>query len=176
VSGFVTAGTTVSNAGSVSGTVTQHAPSATLALPTVAACSSLSSKTGISGGIFSYSSGNLTVKSGTVKLATKTYCFNSVTVLAGATLSVTNAVTINLRGKLIGKGQILSTTNLPAKLRINSSYSSSGGVSIVGGTHAAMTILAPKTSVTVAGGSFFGTVLAGTVSLTGAIQFHADQH
>jgi hypothetical protein len=176
VSGFVTAGTTVSNAGTVSGTVTQHAPSATLALPTVAACSSLSAKTGISGGSFTYSSGNLTVKGGTVKLASKTYCFNTVTIAAGSTLSVTGAVTINLKGKLTAKGSIASTTNLPARLHINSSYGSSGGVSIVGGTHAAMTILAPKTSVTVSGGSFFGTVLAGSVSLTGGIQFHADQH
>jgi hypothetical protein len=30
--------------------------------------------------------------------------------------------------------------------------------------------------VTISGGAFFGTVLAGTVSLTGSIQFHADQH
>jgi hypothetical protein len=176
VSGFVTAGTTVSNAGVVGGTVTQHAPSATLSLPTGAACSPLSSRTGISGGSFSLSSGSLTVKSGTVKLASKTYCFNNVTVLSGATLSVTGAVTMNLKGKLVGKGQIVSTTNLPARLHINSSYSSSGGVSIVGGTKAAMTILAPKTSVTVSGGSFFGTVLAATVNLTGGIQFHADQH
>jgi hypothetical protein len=49
-------------------------------------------------------------------------------------------------------------------------------VSIVGGIHAAMTFVAPKTSVTIAGGSFFGTLLAGTVKLTGGLSFHADQH
>ena len=85
-------------------------------------------------------------------------------------------VTINLRGKLIGKGKIASTTNLPAKLHIISNHNGSGGVAIVGGTNAAMTILAPKTSATISGGSFFGTLHAGTVSLTGGIQFHADQH
>ena len=39
-----------------------------------------------------------------------------------------------------------------------------------------MTILAPKTKSTLSGGSFFGTLVAGTVNLTGGIQFHADQH
>ena len=114
VSGNVTAGTTASILGIVSGTVTQHAPSAALPLPTVVACSPFSPKTGISGGSFSYSSGNLTVKSGTVKLASKkTYCFKNVTLAAGSTLSVKGPVTINLTGKLTGKGQIANTTNLP---------------------------------------------------------------
>jgi hypothetical protein len=175
VSGNVTAGTTVSNLGIVSGTVTQHAPSGALSLPTLAACS-LSSSSGISGGSFTYTSGNLVVKSGTVKLASKTYCFNNVTVNAGSTLSVSGLVTINVKGKLAAKGQVANTTNLPANLHINSNYTSSGGVAIVGGPHAAMTILAPKTSVAIAGSSYFGTVFAGTVSLTGAVQFHADQH
>jgi hypothetical protein len=175
VSGDVVAGTTVSNSGTVGGTVTQHSPGPPFSA-TVAACKPFSAKAGISGGTFTYASGNLTVKKGTVKLAAKTYCFHNVTVNKGATLSVTGAVTIKLTGKLAAKGQISSTTNLPGKLSIVSSFASTGGVSIVGGTHAAMTILAPKTSVTIAGGSFFGSVLAGSVSLTGGLQFHADQH
>ncbi len=176
VSGNVTAGTTASIQGIVGGTVTQSAPSAALPPPTVVACSPFSPKTGISGGSFTYSNGNLAVKSGTVKLANNTYCFNSVTFASGSTLSVSGPVTINLKGKLTGKGQIANTTNLPANLHITSSDSISGGVAIVGGIHAAMTILAPKTTVTISGGSFFGTLLAGAVSLTGGIQFHADQH
>ena len=100
------------------------------------------------------------MKSGTVKLASKTYCFNNVTLNAGAKLQVTGAVTINLTGKLTGAGTIVNTTNLPAKLHINSSFSSAGGVSIKGGAKAALTIVAPKTSVAITGGSFFGTVLA----------------
>jgi hypothetical protein len=178
VSGNVTAGTTASVSGIVSGTVTQHAPSGALSAPTVAACAPFSPKSGFSGGTFSYSAstGNLTVKSGIVKLASKTYCFNNVTIVAGSTLSVRGAVTINLKGKLTGKGQISNTTNLPSNLHIISSYSGTSGVAIAGGNHAAMTIVAPKTSATINGGSFFGTLLAGTVSLTGAIQFHADQH
>jgi len=49
-------------------------------------------------------------------------------------------------------------------------------VAIVGGSHAYMTIFAPRTTVTVTRGSFFGTLLAGTVSLTGGVAFHADMH
>jgi Carboxypeptidase regulatory-like domain/Bacterial Ig-like domain (group 3) len=178
VSGDVTAGTTASISGTVGGTVTQHSLSAALAVPTVAACHPHSAKTGISGGKFTYSpgNGNLVVKSGTVKLASRTYCFNNVTVNAGATLSVSGPVTIHLTGKLTVKGQIANTTGLPAKLHIDTSYAGANGVAIVGGAHAAMTIVAPKTSVAIAGGAFFGTVLAKTVKLTGGIAFHADQH
>jgi hypothetical protein len=75
-----------------------------------------------------------------------------------------------------GKGQIDNKTNLPPNLNIATSYTGSGGVAIVGGSHTAMTILAPRTTVTVSGGSFFGTLLAGTVNLTGGIAFHADTH
>ncbi len=175
VSGNVTAGTTASVLGIVSGTVLQHTPSTPVPLPAVTACAPFSAKTGISGGSFTYASGNLTVKSGTVKLASKTYCFKNVTVSAGSTLSVRGPVTIDLTGKLTGKGQIANTTNLPANLHIVSSYAGAGGVAIVGGSHAAMTILAPKTKATISGGSYFGTLFAGAVNLTGAIQFHADQ-
>ena len=66
-------------------------------------------------------------------------------------------------------------TNLPANLHIESSYGGSGGVAIVGGSHTAMTLLAPKTSVVISGGSFFGNVAGGTVRLTGGIAFHDDQ-
>jgi hypothetical protein len=177
VSGDVTAGTSVSNSGTVSGTVTPNTPSTSLSTSSVAKCSKLSPKTGIKGGTFTYSSktGNLAVKKGTVKLASKTYCFNSITLAAGSTLSVSGSVTIHLRGKLTGKGQIANTTNLPRKLHIDTSYASSGGVAIVGGrSHTAMTLVAPKTTVTISGGSFFGTLLAATVKLTGGTQYHAD--
>jgi hypothetical protein len=176
VSGSVTAGTTVSKLGTVAGAVTQHSPTTALSTPTVAACPKYSAKTGITGGAFTYSAttGNLAVKSGTVKLANKTYCFNNITLAAGSTLSVSGPVTIHLRAKLAGKGKIANTTNLPANLHIDTSYTGSGGVAIVGNTHTAMTLLAPKTTATVAGGAFFGTLFAKTVTFTGAVAFHAD--
>jgi hypothetical protein len=174
VSGNVTAGTTASISGSVGGTVTQNSPTTSLSAPAVSSCSPFSRKSGISGGFFSYSAGNLVVKSGIVRLANGAYCFNNVTVKGGAVLSVSGPVTIHLRGRLTVKGQIANTTNLPAKLHIDTSTSALNAVAIVGGAHAAMTILAPRTTVTISGGSFFGTVLAGTVHITGATVFHAD--
>src|SRR5262249_40899727 len=104
VSGNVTAGTTASIAGIVAGTVLQNAPSSAIPVPTIAACSPVSPKTGIGGGSFSYSGGNLSVKSGTVRLTSTTYCFKNVTIAARATLSVKGPVTIRLTGKLAAKG------------------------------------------------------------------------
>jgi hypothetical protein len=179
VGGDVTAGTTVTNTGTVGGTVTQNSPSTALTGPTVSACGPFSAATGISGGTFSYakSTGNLTVKSGTVKLASKTYCFHTIALAAGTVLSVSGPVTIHLTGKITGaKGHILNKTNLPANLRIESSYTGLGGLTLAGGSHAYMKVLAPQTTVTIPGGSFFGTVLAGTVNLTGTVAFHADTH
>jgi hypothetical protein len=178
VSGKVTAGTTVSNLGTVGGTVTQHSPSALLALPAVAACHPFSAKGGISGGTFTYAAGggNLVVKKGVVKLTAKTWCFHNVTINKGATLQVSGHTTIHLTGKLSAKGQISNTTHRPANLSISSSFNGANGVAIVGGNNAAMSLVTPRTSVTISGGSYFGTVLAGTVHLTGAVSFHADQH
>jgi hypothetical protein len=178
VSGKVTAGTTASILGKVSGAVTRSSPSGALALPTVTTCAGYSAKTGISGGKFTYTprNGNLTIKRGTVKLASKTYCFNNITLAARSTLSVSGPVAIHLQGKLTSKGQIANTTSLPAALRIDTRYTGSNGVAIVGGNQAVMALLAPKTTVTISGGSFFGTLIAGTVKLTGRIAFHADQH
>ena len=178
VGGSITAGTTASISGHVGGTVTQHSPSTALATPTVAVCPKYSAKTGIIGGKFSYSpsSGNLVVMSGAVRLANRTYCFHTVTIDRGATLQVSGPVTIELRGKLAGAGHIVNKTARPSNLRISTSYGGSNGVVIVGGSQAYMTILAPRTSVTVSGGSFFGTLLAKTVSLTGKLVFHANVH
>jgi hypothetical protein len=178
VSANITAGTTASILGTVHGTVTRHSPSTPLSVPPVSACHPHSPKTGISGGKFTYSvsTGNLTVTSGTVKLASRTYCFTNLTINAGATLSVSGPVTIQLTGKLTGKGQIANTTGLPTKLSIDTSYTGLNGVALVGGNRAAMTILAPKTSAVISGGSFFGTLLAKTVRLTGGTAFHADMH
>ena len=64
--------------------------------------------------------------------------------------------------------------NLPGNLHIDSSFTGSAGIAIAGGSHAAMKILAPRTTVTISGGSFFGTLFAATVKLTGTTAFHAD--
>ncbi|MDX6479553.1 MAG: trimeric autotransporter adhesin [Gaiellaceae bacterium] len=179
VSGNVRAGTTASIAGTVGGTVTQHSPSLALQRPTVSACAPFSANTGISGGTFAYSAstGNLTVKMGTVKLANGTYCFHTIAFAAGTKLAVSGPVTIHLTGKITGSsGHIINSTNNPANLHIETSFVGSNGLVVAGGAHAYMTILAPSTSVTIPSGPVFGTLLSGTVSLLGGAAFHADTH
>jgi hypothetical protein len=179
VTGNVTAGTTASIHGRVGGTVSRHSRSSALAGQKGAGCSGYSSTSGMSGGKFSYSAkkGNLTLDPhGTVKLESKTYCFDNITLSVGSVLSVSGPVTIHLSGRLTSSGQLINTTNLPAALQIVSTYAGSGGVAIIGGTHAYMKISAPRTTVTIAGGSFFGTLLAGAVNLTGTVAFHEDVH
>jgi hypothetical protein len=179
VTGNVTAGTTVTNPGRVFGTVTQNAPSPAISAPTVASCLPFSHKTGISGGSFAYSAvtGNLTVVSGTVTLATGTYCFHNVHVGTGAKLRVAGPVTINLTGTfLTPTAKIINTTDVPGNLRINSRYVGANGVSIAGGADAYMTIVAPSTTVAIVKGAFFGRILAGTLKVSGASTIHEDVH
>jgi len=177
VTGNIKAGTTASIQGTVGGSITENSPSTAFSQPTVAACSPFSPKKGISGGTFSYSTrtGNLTVKTGTVKLANGTYCFNTIAMSTGTKLTVSGPVTLNLTGKIAGtSGLIVNLTRDPTKLRINTSYSGTGGVVLQGSNAAYMTILAPATSVTIRSGAFFGTLFAGTVKLIGSATFHAD--
>lgn len=172
-------GSTVSVASSahVTGLVTQAAPSPLLTAAPVTRCAALS-KTAGKGGKFSYSpkTGNLKVVSGTVTLKNGTYCFNNVVLSPKSTLAVSGPVTIHLRGKLSGKGALFNKTSRPGSLRIDTSFKGGNALALVGGSHAYMTVYAPATTVSIAGGSFFGTVLAGTVKLTGKTAFHADLH
>ena len=170
VSGNIKAGKTASIHGTVGGKVTQHSPSTAFSRPKVPACSPFSPRRGDHGGTFTYSArtGDLTPSKGTIKLANGTYCFHSIAMSAGTRLTVNGRVTLNLTGKITGpEGHIVNSTNNPSKLHINTSYSGAGGLTFQGSTHAYMTILAPATSVTIASGSFFGTLFAGTVNLTG---------
>jgi hypothetical protein len=180
VSGNVTAGTSIFGAGSVGGTKTQNSPSAALTAPTVSACSPFSSAAGISGGTFVYApkNGNLKVNGGTVTLANGTYCFHNIVLAAGTTLEVDGPVKIHLTGKLTSNlGQLNNTTGVPANLSIDTSYVVTGtGVHIAGGPGAYMTIVAPGAGVTVSGGSFFGTLLGGTLLLNGNAAVHEDLH
>jgi hypothetical protein len=176
VTGNIKAGTTASIHGTVGGTVTANSPSTAFSRPKVAACSPFSPKRGMQGGTFTYSSrtGDLTLSKGTIKLAKGTYCFHSIALPPGTSLTVNDKVTLNLTGKITGGGHIVNSTDNPANLHIDSSYSGTGGLTFQGSSHGYMTILAPATSVTISGGSFFGTLFAGTVNLKGATAFHAD--
>lgn len=181
VTGDVTAGGTVSNLGNIDGTVTESSPSPAISVPSVAACGApYSPHTGISGRDFVYSqrTGNLTVFShGTVRLANGVYCFRNVLLSTDTRLKVTGPVTITLNGTLVAPtAKIINAADVPADLRIYSSYSGAGGVAIEGGAHAYLTILAPRTDVTIARGSFFGRISAQTLKVRGAAAIHVDVH
>ena len=54
-----------------------------------------------------------------------------------------------------------------ANLRVDTTFAGLGGVVLKGGAHTYMTIFAPGTSATIVGGAYFGTLLGGTVKLSG---------
>lgn len=179
VTGSVTAGGSVTNRGRVSGTVTRFAPSPAIVAPSVAACGPYSTATGITGGSFVYAPhrGNLEVVRGTVTLANGAYCFHNVLVGTGATLRVAGPVTIGLTGKWdTTTARILNTTHVPTNLQITSSHAGGAGMVIGGGDNAYMTVVAPKTTVNIYKGPYFGTVLAGKLNLNAAPAVHVDLH
>jgi hypothetical protein len=138
VNGNVTAGTTISQKGTVTGTITAGSPASALVAPLPASCSPFSSSAGISG-TFSYSSstGDLVVNGpNTATLANGTYCFHSITLNTGGTLRVNGPVVVNLTGKLTANlGSIVNnTTNAGGNLQVHSSYTGTDtGVALSGG-------------------------------------------
>ena len=109
------------------------------------ACSPYSDGSGI-GGAFTYDAvkGDLTVKGGkTATLAAGTYCFHNVTVGGGATLRAAGAVGLALTGKLDAGGgsSLVTASSAPSDLKIRSSYTGGGGVSLGGGCTAYATAL-----------------------------------
>ena len=178
VTGDVTAGTTITNLGTIGGTATPNSPTPAIAAPPVAACSPYSSATGISGK-FSYSpvSGDLTVSGGkTATLADGTYCFHSVTLSGGSTLSVGGPVVVVVNGVLNASGgALVNATHIPANLQISSSYAGANGVELSGGSGAYMSVYAPQTGVVFSGKSpLYGAVLGKTLAASGGASIHYD--
>jgi hypothetical protein len=180
VTGDVTAGTTIANAGTIGGSATPNSPAAPLSPAPVAACSPFSGAAGI-GGAFVYDAvaGDLTVKGGkTATLAAGTYCFHNVTVAGGATLRIDGAVVLRLTGNLaVGGGSTTATVSAaPGDLQVRSSSTAAGGVSIAAARVYAA-IYAPTAGVAVNGGSVvFGSLLGKTLSITGDSAVHFDVH
>jgi hypothetical protein len=176
VIGNVRAGTTVSNKGTVNGTIAQNQTSAALVAPAVPDCGAFSPNSGL-GGDYSYSNGDLKVTgNNTVTLANGSYCFHNVTLTGQARLQVTGPVAISLTGTLsAGGGSFANTTGSPSNLKIASSYAGNGGVSLNGGAEAYLTVYAPTTDVTITGGSsLFGAVLGKTLTANGSPAVHYD--
>lgn len=177
VSGNVTAATTITNAGTINGTQLPGLGSAPLVGNAVPPCSPFTANPSITGGKFTYANGDLTLASGaTFTFANGSYCFRNLTVAGNATLRVNGPVTIRLTGVLnTAGGSMVNATQVPSKLQFASSYNGINGVTIAGNTAAYLSIYAPKTSVTVTGGSpVFGALLGKTLTITGNSQVHYD--
>jgi uncharacterized repeat protein (TIGR01451 family) len=182
VNGNATAGTTVTKAASavITGTITNNALAPVITLPSVVACGPpYSPSSGISG-TYSYNSstGNLSL-SGTniATLANGTYCFNNVTMSNSAQLKVNGPVTIKLTGTFSNGGASIlnNTTQIPANLRMLSSFSGSNGVTFGNSNSAYLLIYAPRTNVTDSGSApLFGTIVGKTVTISNSGQLHYD--
>jgi hypothetical protein len=179
ITGNVTAGTTINNKGTITGTSTPNAPGAAMVLPAVAACApytTLVSGVNITGS-YSYSSGNLSAQSkSSITLAPGTYCFNSLSLTGGATLVVSGAVKITVTGSLsLSGGNVSNTTQVPANLQFRSSYTGNNGIGLSGGSNAYFTVYAPGTDITLSGGSpLFGALIGKTLTVSGNSAVHYD--
>lgn len=181
--GNATAGGTVSTTGSatVTGTSTNNAPP--LTFPAVTPCGPpYSTATGITmSGSASYNSatGQLTAAAhADVVLASGTYCFNSISLVAGSTLTVNGPAKISVTGTVsLGGVAVLNTTHVAANLRLFSSYTSNGNsIILTGGSQAYMVVYAPNTGVMFDGNSdFYGSFIAGSVMNTGRAGVHYDK-
>ncbi|HYY93624.1 MAG TPA: FG-GAP-like repeat-containing protein, partial [Pyrinomonadaceae bacterium] len=178
VTGSVTAGTTITNGGTIQGAATPNSPSTAVAAQAVTPCSPFS-PAGSIGGKFTYnaSTGDLTVNGNrTATLAAGLYCFHNLTLSGGGRLTASGPVTIHLTGQLGANGNSSAGAGgVPANLQVLSSYAGGEGVVLSGTTNLYMTIYAPQAGVILNGGpQLYGSVLAKTLSLTGNPSLHFD--
>src|SRR6266516_1048550 len=182
VSGDLTYATTLTNSGTVQGTISRQTTSPFTAAVPIACGSYRTAPTSLNNwvmGNFTYdqTSGDLTVSGGNAAtLANGTYCLHDVTLSGGSTLTVNGAVVINLTGQLKASGgSFANTTNRPANLQISTSYTGNNGVTLSGGTNAYLKVLAPGTSITLSGGSpIFGALVGKTLTVSGNSVIHYD--
>ncbi|TMA74904.1 MAG: hypothetical protein E6J72_18220 [Deltaproteobacteria bacterium] len=166
----------------VTGTKTSSASSITAPCGAPAACGPVYSPNGGITPANSYNpgSGDLSIGSSGVSLASGTYCFHTVTVTAnGAALTITGAVVMNVTGAVdFTGGSAINTTASPSNFQINSSLNSPGtdGIVLTGGTQAHMAVYAPNTGIKITGGSdIWGAVWGASVKNTGGTWIHYDQ-
>src|SRR4029077_11368739 len=106
-----------------------------------------------------------------------TYCFHNVTLTNSGQLKVNGPVTIKLTGTFNagGASTVNNTTQIPANLKILSSFSGSNGVIFSNGNSAYLLIYAPTTSVANTGSApLFGTIVGNTVTVSNSGMLHYD--
>jgi hypothetical protein len=178
VTGDVVAGADITNGGTIKGSAVPNSPSPPVTAEPVAPCLPFSPANSI-GGMFTYDAakGDLTVDgNGSATLAAGSYCFHNLKLAAGGKLTASGPVTIRLTGKLSAAGNSSADAGgVPSNLRILSSYSGDGGVTLSGTANLHMTIYAPQAGVSLTGKpQLYGSVLGKTLSLTGNPSLHFD--
>lgn len=176
VTGGVTAGTKITNGGTIKGAATPNSPSAPVAAQVVAPCSPFGPAGSISGK-FTYNTpkGDLNVN-GPATLAAGAYCFHNLTLSGGGKLATSGPVTIRLTGQLAASGNSAANAGgVPATLQVLSSYEGADGVVLSGTTDLYMTIYAPQAGVRLTGTpQLYGAVLGKTLGLNGNPSLHFD--
>jgi len=183
VNGHVT-GAAISGPGTVNGVRTTHT-SAEIVAPLPTACAPYTSAAIIGSAItgnYKYDAatgalsvaGNAVVKLSDAQLGG--YCFGSITITGGAVMEViTGPVTIHVNGVInAGGGSFANATAKAANLRIESSYTGAGGVLLKGNNSSYLTLYAPRTDVSLQGGTLFGAVVGRTLTVQGGTAAHYD--
>jgi Flp pilus assembly protein TadG len=166
---------TMNNGGSVTGTISQLSSAASYTTPSAGTYSTTNNNSSIpaaylSGTSFSISNGN------SFSMPAGTYYFTSMSLGGGATLSMQGAVTIYLNGQFnYSNGATINTyNNLPSNLLIDAT--STGTISIAGGTNLYAHIDAPQAPFAISnGGAFYGSVVAQSINITGGGGIHYDE-
>ncbi len=190
VHGDATAGgpgaVSTSGGSSVTDTRTDNAPTTTFA--TVPSCyvqsgNHYSANNGIvPGSYYNPATGVLNVSGGnSVSLLNGTYCFSSITLSGGSTMSVSGPVTLDVTGAVdFSGGSVSNTTNLASNLQLYSSMNAptnNNAIKLSGGSAAYMAIYAPQAGLTFSGGgsNFYGAVVAAAVTNSGGVGVHYDE-
>ena len=161
----------------VTGEITEGAES--IPLDPVTPCGPpYSDGTGISGGTYNATKGELKSGGSTadITLSPGTYCFASVTLKSGNSLSITGVTKILLTDKSDFSGGVLMNPGTPRDFLIISSYAGTGdGIKVAGGSMARAGIYAPEAEVKLTGGGeFFGSLVGERIEVNGGTLLHYD--
>jgi len=116
----------------------------------------------------------------TITLAPGTYCYSSLTLQGGGTLTASGPVTIYLTGALVAKGNSsVGVVSDPTKMMF---LMASGGAAtleqgtITGSTNFYGGLYGPDATINITGNAaVYGSIVANRVNLTGSAEIHYDQ-
>lgn len=179
-SGSAAAGGSVTTTGgaTVTGTITNQAPAHEYS--PVAPCGpAYSNGAGVTGGNYNTYTGELTGNAGdAITVSSGNYCFSSVQLAGGSSLTVNGPVVVNVAAHSdFSGGEIINTTADAENLKLFSSLSSSvQGITVSGGAQTYMAIYAPDSKVEiVGGGDFFGSIVGTIVESATGAKIHYDR-